>query len=73
MIRYTILLFYDFSYDKTVGILLDNNTPVKDKDKNIVYAEGYQEYVIGTLANYVLDFLHGNIRDISIIYILERQ
>jgi hypothetical protein len=56
-----------------MGILLDGNTPVKDKDKNIVYAEGYQEYVKDTLTNYVLDFLHGNINDISIIYILERQ
>jgi hypothetical protein len=56
-----------------MGVLCDGSTPVKDKEKNIVYAEGYQEYVIGTLANYVLDFLHGNIRDISIIYMLERQ
>jgi hypothetical protein len=56
-----------------MGILLDGNTPVKDKDKNIVYAEGYQEYVIGTLANYVLDFLRGNIHDISLVSILERR
>jgi hypothetical protein len=53
-----------------MGILCDKLTSVKDKDNNIVYAEGYQEYVIATLVDYVLDFLHGNIHDISIVYML---
>jgi homoserine trans-succinylase len=73
MARYTIILTYRFSYDKTMGILCDGITPVKDKDKNIVYAEGHHDYVKDTLTNYVLDFLHGNTHDISIIYMLERR
>jgi homoserine trans-succinylase len=56
-----------------MGILCDGVTPVKDKDKNIVYAEGHHNYVKDTLTNYVLDFLHGNIHDITIVYILEGQ
>jgi hypothetical protein len=73
MIRYKIILAYNFSYDTTMGVLCEGSTLVKDKDKNIVYGEGYQEYVIATLVDYVLDFLHGNIHDISIVYMLERR
>jgi hypothetical protein len=73
MARYTIMLTYKFSYDKTMGILCNNLTPVKNKDNNIVFAEGHHDYVKDTLTNYVLDFLHGNIHDITIVYILEGQ